>query len=144
MPVADGLQPFIGCTFLYVFVIGQVLEPTVFRGAVPMLDFGRDGDHGAGSHRYGLFPPLLLPAADGDADQHLHLLVVDMRVVAAAGLESDIGDAALHRRQIAVAREILGIGGVRFSLGPDGKVNRLHFRSVFRSDILRIFGGQVI
>ncbi len=77
-----------------------------------MLHFSRDSDDGARSHLLWLFAPFLIPAATSDADQYLHLLMMDVPVVAAARFEGNINQTVLHRSQIAVADEILGIARV--------------------------------
>ena len=72
-----------------------------------MFYFGRDGDNGAGSHFYRLLAPFLIPAATGDADQYLHLFVMDMPIVTAARFECDIMHTTAYISQVAVADEIL-------------------------------------
>ena len=67
-----------------------MLEPRVFGGAMPVLHFGRDGDDGSWSHLYWLLAPFMIPTATCDADQHLHLLMMDMPIITAARLKGDI------------------------------------------------------
>ena len=115
-------------------MIGEVLEPRVFLGSVPMLHFGRDSDDGAGSHLNGSLAPFLIPSATSNANQYLHLLVMYVPVVAATGLEGDILQTRYTRRSVALRRahhaaadvckvtltdEILAVG-IRFALGPLG------------------------
>ena len=94
--VGDGLQPLVAGSFLHVLVVGEVLEPRVLGGSMPVLDLGRDSDDGAGSHLNGIFAPLLVPATASDANQHLHLLVMDVPVVTAAWFKGDIKHSVTH------------------------------------------------
>ena len=55
--------------------------------SMPMFHLCRDGDDGAGSHLLRLFAPFLIPAPTGNANQYLHLLVVDVPIVATARYE---------------------------------------------------------
>ena len=96
-----------------------MLEPRIFGGAVPMFYFGRDGDNGAGSHFYRLLAPFLIPAATGDADQYLHLFVMDMPIVTAARFEGNIHHTTTDICQIALTNEILSVR-IRLALGPLG------------------------
>ena len=84
-----------------------------------MFYFGRDGDNGAGSHFYRLLAPFLIPAATGDADQYLHLFVMDMPIVTTARLEGDVHHTTTNISQIALAYEVLAIR-IWFALGPLG------------------------
>ena len=104
---------------------GQMGKPAVGGCAVPVLHIGGDMDHGAGQNLLRGLTLLLIPSAAGDADQHLTATLgglVDVPVVAAAGLEGDIRHLHLlarDGRQIAVADEILGIGSVGLADGED-------------------------
>ena len=98
-------------------MIGKMLEPRVFGGSVPMLGFGGNGDDRAGCHLYSLLAPFLIPAATSHTDEHLHLLVVDVPVVAAAGLEGDIHHTTANISQVTLTCEILSVW-IRFALGP--------------------------
>ena len=84
-----------------------------------MFYFGRDGDNGAGSHFYRLLAPFLIPAATGDADQYLHLFVMDMPIVTAARFEGNIHHTTTDICQIALTNEILPVR-IRLALGPLG------------------------
>ena len=69
-------------------------EPAVGLGTVPMLDVGRDGDHGAGSQADGRFALFLVPAFACGTNQQLAAAlgcVVDVPVVAAAGFKGNVG-----------------------------------------------------
>lgn len=76
-------------------------------------------DNGAGSHFYRLLAPFLIPAATGDADQYLHLFVMDMAIVAATRLEGDVHHTTTDISQIALAYEVLAVR-IRLALGPLG------------------------
>ena len=67
-----------------------MLEPRVFGGTVPVFDLGGNGNDGTGGHLNGFFAPFLIPATAGNANKHLHLFVVNVPVVAAAGLKGHI------------------------------------------------------
>ena len=71
-------------------MVGEVLHPAVLGGTVPMLHAFGDSDGDAGLQLHSGFAPLLLPAATADADEYLGGTVVDVPVVAAAGLEADV------------------------------------------------------
>ena len=117
--------------WLVLGVVGKVLEPTVAGSAMPMLHALGDGDDSAGTHLNGGLAPLLIPATAGDTDEYLHEAMVHVPVVAARGLEGDVyGAAALcvHRSDIAVALEVTGVGGVRFT----DRVGRRHLKLVLR------------
>ena len=81
-----------------------------------MFYFGRDGDDGAGSHLLRFFAPFLIPAATGDADQYLHLFVMDMPIVTAARFEGNIHHTTTDICQIALTNEILSVR-IRLALG---------------------------
>ena len=66
----------------------------------------------------GGFAPFLVPATAIDAHQHLHLLVVDVPVVAASRLEGYVDHVAVVRRKVAVADEVLRVGGIRLAPPP--------------------------
>ena len=101
-------------------MVGEVLHPAVFGGAVPVLHAFGNGDDGARDQRNGFLAPFLIPAATAHADQHLNCTVVDVPVVAAARLETDVAEATcgIEDGEIAVANEILGVCGIRFANGP--------------------------
>ena len=64
--------------------------------------------------------PLLIPSRAADADKHLHALVVDVPVVAAARLKRHVAHRHLalrQRRKVALADEILGVSLVWLALG---------------------------
>ena len=90
-------QPLIAGSLLHIFMIGQMLEPRVLGGSMPVLDSSGDGDDGARSHLDGFLSPFLIPAATRDADEHLHGLVVDVPVVTASRLKGDVMHAANPR-----------------------------------------------
>ena len=117
--IVHWLAPLIRCSLLHIFMICQVLEPRVFLCSVPVFHFCRDGDDGAGSHLDGFFTPFLIPATAGNANQHLHLLVVNVPVVAATRLEGDVHDATTDICQITLTDEILSVR-IWFALGPFG------------------------
>ena len=52
--VGNGLTPFVAAIFAGNFH-SNVAEPAVGLGTVPVLDVGRDGDHGAGGQADGRF-----------------------------------------------------------------------------------------
>ena len=81
---------------------------------MPVLGAGGDGDHHAGRQLHGSHAPFLIPSAAVDADQHLHGVVVHMPVVAAAGLEGDVAEAAdgVEHGQVALPDEVFGVGVV--------------------------------
>ena len=101
-------------------MIREMLEPRVFGGSVPMLGLGGNGDDGAGCHLNGFLAPFLIPAATSHADEHLHLLVVNMPVVAAAGLEVDVHHTSANVGQVTLTNEILSVG-IGLALGPFGE-----------------------
>ena len=76
---------------------------------MPVLHLGRDGDDGAGSHWDRSLAPFLIPAATGNANQYLHLLVVDVPIVAAARFKRDIYHTTTNISQIALAYEVLAV-----------------------------------
>ena len=126
--IGDGLKPLVAGTVLNVGVECQMLHPRVAGGSVPVLGLGRDGDHSAGAQFDSGLAPLLIPAAASHTDQHLHLLVVDVPVVAAAWLEGHVDRSAMlgiKRSKIAVADEVLRRGRVGLTLGPDAEVHCL-------------------
>ena len=94
-----------------------------------MFHLGRHRNYGSRSHWHSLLAPFLIPSATAHAYQHLCLSVVYVPVVAAARLECHVCHASVHRCQIAVACEVLGVCGVWFTLGPYREVHGL---DVFR------------
>ena len=83
--VGNGLAPFVAAIFAGNFH-SNVAEPAVGLGTVPVLDVGRDGDHGAGGQADSGFAFFLVPAFACGANQQLAAAlgrVVDMPVVAA-------------------------------------------------------------
>lgn len=61
-------------------------EPAIFLRAMPMLDFGQNGNDRTGSQWHRSFPRLLIPPLTGGADQQLaaaFFRVVDMPVIPA-------------------------------------------------------------
>ena len=117
--VGNGLAPFVAAIFAGNFH-SNVAEPAVGLGTVPVLDVGRDGDHGAGGQADGRFAFFLVPAFACGANQQLAAAlgrVVDMPVVAAAGLKGNVGQKQAsfgvgQRVQERLANEKLGISGV--------------------------------
>ena len=59
--VGNGLAPFVAAIFAGNFH-SNVAEPAVGLGTVPVLDVGRDVDHGAGGQADGRFALFLVPA----------------------------------------------------------------------------------
>lgn len=92
--VRDGFMPFVRGFLLYVREIRQMLEGAVRSGSVPVLGPGGHCDDGTGLHLDSGLSPFLIPAVTAHAYEYLHLLVMDMPVVAASGLEGDIGKAS--------------------------------------------------
>ena len=83
--VGNGLAPFVAAIFAGNFH-SNVAEPAVGLGTVPVLDVGRDGDHGAGGQADGRFALFLVPAFACGTNQQLAAAlggVVDVPVVAA-------------------------------------------------------------
>lgn len=83
--VAHRLAPLVGAG-LTGHLDGDVAEPAVPLGAVPVLDLRRDDDDSAGLQADRLFALLLVPTLAGGADQQLPAAlggVVDMPVVPA-------------------------------------------------------------
>ena len=83
--VGNGLTPFVAAIFAGNFH-SNVAEPAVGLGTVPVLDVGRDGDHGAGGQADGRFALFLVPAFACGTNQQLAAAlggVVDVPVVAA-------------------------------------------------------------
>ena len=90
--VGNGLTPFVAAIFAGNFH-SNVAEPAVGLGTVPVLDVGRDGDHGAGGQADSGFAFFLVPAFACGANQQLAAAlggVVDVPVVAAAGLKGNV------------------------------------------------------
>ena len=117
--VGNGLAPFVAAIFAGNFH-SNVAKPAVGLGTVPVLDVGRDGDHGAGGQADSGFALFLVPAFACGANQQLAAAlgrVVDMPVVAAAGLKGNVGQKQAgfrvgQRVQERLANEKLGISGV--------------------------------
>lgn len=85
--IRNGLTPFVGVLFARNFD-GEMGEPGIRSGTVPVFDFRRNIDAVARLHLDGFFAFLLIVAASGHAYKDLSaaaLCVVDMPVVAAAG-----------------------------------------------------------
>ena len=62
--IGDRLQPLVAAA-LAGDLHGDVAEPAVGLGTVPVLDVGRDGDHGAGGQadgRFAFFLELITPS----------------------------------------------------------------------------------
>ena len=115
--VSHWFKPLVAGTLLHILMVGEMLEPSVFGSSVPVLRFCGNGDDGAGSHLNGFLAPLLIPAAPGDADEHLHRFVVDVPVVATARLEGDVHHPTAHVGQKALTGEILA-EGIRLTFRP--------------------------
>ena len=98
----------------------QMGEPAVRRSAVPVLYTGHNVDHIAGVQLLRLFAPFLIVAPACHADEDLPAALarlVDMPVVAAAGLKGNVGQKQAgfrvgQRVQERLANEKLGISGV--------------------------------
>ena len=118
--VADGFAP-LGGAPLAGELHGNVAEPAVRRGAVPVLYPGGDGHDAAGREWLGSLALLLIPARAVHAEQKLSAAAggfVDMPAVAAAGLEGDVrgknaAGGVRQGLQIAPAGEILRVSVVR-------------------------------
>ena len=115
-----------------------------------MLGAGGDGDHHAGRQLHGSLAPFLIPSATADADQHLDGVVVNVPVVAAAGLEGDVAEAAdgVEHGEVALPDEVFGVGivGLAQRIGRgrhglrlpfDGGYGRLATLAFGRKSILR-------
>ena len=122
--VGDGLQPLVGGVLAWDGE-SEVREPAVLGCSVPVLYVGGDVDDGAGQDLLGRLALLLVPAASGHTDEHLAATlagVVDVPVVAAAGLECHVGAihlAAGDWSQVGIADEVLGICSVGLSDGEN-------------------------
>lgn len=116
--ITNRFQPLVGRSLLDVFVEGQMLHPTVGGGPVPMFGSLGNLNNGSRNELDGGFAPFLIPAPAGYADKDLHLLVVNMPIVPATGLEGHVGYTAIHWRQITVAREVLSISRIGLSFRP--------------------------
>ena len=105
-------------------------EPAVGLGTVPVLDLSGDGDDIAGLQAPGRLARFLIPALAVHAQQQLSAVfgsVMNVPVVAAAGLKGDVG----HKYgllgigkglEVAVAHKILCVSGVRFALTEEAAV----------------------
>ena len=85
MVVGYGLEPLVGCVFT-LRRYGQVCEPMVARGTMPMFYVGGDIDHIAREEFACGFAPFLIPTFAGHAYQKLSASgsgVVNVPVVAA-------------------------------------------------------------
>lgn len=95
--VADFLAPFIAGILPGNFN-GQMGEPAILRRAVPMLYPGGNVHHVSGQKKLRLFPPFLIVALSGHADEDLPaalVCLVDMPVIPAGGLKCYVEDADL-------------------------------------------------
>ena len=105
-------------------------EPAVSLGPVPVLDLSGDGDNIAGLQAPGRLALLLIPALAVHAQQQLSAAlgsVMDVPVVAAAGLEGDVGYkyrllGVREGLEIALTHKILGVGGVGVALAEEAAV----------------------
>ena len=114
MGVVDGLEPLVGGV-LARDRERDVGEPGVGLGAVPVLDTGAGEHDGAGDQRDGVLPLLLVPAGAGRADEDLAAAaggVVDVPVVAAAGLKADVYQRQLTLFVLGKVRRLVGAGKV--------------------------------
>ena len=89
--ITNWFQPLVRCSLLDVFVEGQMLHPTVGGGPVPVFGSLGNLNNGPGNELYGGFAPFLIPAPAGYANKDLHLLMVNMPIVPATGLEGHVG-----------------------------------------------------
>ena len=92
--VVHGFEPLVAGVFAREFK-GQVAEPAVGCGSVPVLDVSRNLDDVSGVQTLCGLALFLIPALALNADQHLAAAlacVVDMPVVAAARLKGDVVD----------------------------------------------------
>ena len=116
--IRNGLTPFVGVLFARNFD-GEMGEPGIRSGTVPVFDFRRNIDAVARLHLDGFFAFLLIVAASGHAYKDLSaaaLCVVDMPVVAAAGFEGHIEHTDLfggYRCEIALTDEVFCEGVIR-------------------------------
>ena len=136
--VADRLQPFVAVVRLGVGMVGEVLHPAVGGGTVPMLHAFGDGDDNAGLQLYSGFAPFLVPSAPAHAYQHLGGTVVYVPVVAAAGLEGDVAEAArgVKECQVALPNEILRVGIVGVALRPNREGVGCRLAEAYRVQLL--------
>ena len=77
----------------------------------------RNGDDYARRHLDGILAPFLIPATTTDTDEYLYCFVVDMPVVTAARLESNVYNTTANVSQITLTDEILAVR-VRFAFRP--------------------------
>lgn len=146
--LVDGLEPLVPGP-LAGDGYGQVGEPAVRGGPVPVLDAGGDLHDVAGMELPDLASPLLVAPLAGDADEDLPSAGrrrVDVPVVATSRLERDVGHRQGHPRQrcqVAPPDEVLGIGivGLAYGEGHRSLVGRprIPLFRVVRPDLL----GQV-
>ena len=95
--VGDGVEPFGGGLLAGEFK-GEVCEPAVGRGSVPVFYVGGNVDDGAGLDFDCGFAFFLVPAVSCYADEHLASAlrgVVDVPVITTAGFKGDVGDVHL-------------------------------------------------
>lgn len=122
--IGDGFQPLIGSVFACNLEC-KVREPTIGCRTVPMLHAGRNVDDRAGQNLHRRFAFFLIPATSGHTDKHLTTAFrrfMDVPVVAAARLESHVGDIYLltrNRSEVTVAGEISRIRRVGFADGEN-------------------------
>lgn len=90
---------------------------------MPVLHVGGNVHHVAWQQLACGLAPLLIPAAASHTDEELTTTVrgvVDVPVVAAAGLEGDVVDGNLFRGdggEIALSDEVFGVSGIRLTDG---------------------------
>ena len=95
--VGDGGEPF-GGGLLAGKLKGEVCEPAVGCGSVPVFYVGGNVDDGAGLDFDCGFVFFLLPTVSCYADEHLASAlrgVVDVPVITTAGFKGDVGDVHL-------------------------------------------------
>ena len=86
---------------------------------MPVLHLGRDGDDGAGSHLNGSLAPFLIPTTTSNANQYLHLFMMNVPVITAAGFERNVHDTITDIGQITLSCEILAVR-IGLAFGPLG------------------------
>ena len=91
---------------------------------MPVLNFGRNLDYRTRNHLNCWFAPLLIPSTASNTNEHLHLMMMDMPIVATAWLKSDVEQTIAHVSKIAVANEELPIR-IQLALGPDREIDGL-------------------
>lgn len=124
LDISDGFEP-LGRGLLAGNGECEVCEPRVLCSSVPVLYIGGNVNYRAREYLDGGLALFLIPASAGNSDKHLAasaLGAVDVPIIAAAGLEGDIGKWNLRiadGSKVAVADEILGISGVGIANGED-------------------------